>query len=243
MYSTESQNSIELLDTLDIKNHPGETPVALRADPRTGRIYLPCRSRGVWLVNRDESKLKAAPALKQRSDGVAVASSNQICVCDCTWNNRRVCFVGVDKIVDQGVDKIIVDEDSAKVTLNPPNSVKRGTPRSVAVIGETILVWYGDRKKLVLYRQDHFKEGKLIPLPDGLKSVCSLATDNRSRFLLVDDESYVVFVLDIAGKLDHTIQIPHGSGWQPKDCTVVGTELWVGCGSGDIVVLSSQLKS
>ncbi len=239
MYSTESQNSIELLDTLDIKNDPGEIPGALRADPQTGRIYLPCRSRGMWLVNRDESKLKAAPALKQRANCVAVASTDKICVCDGTWRKCRVCLVDVGNVK---TDKT-VDQDSAIVTLNPPDSVRRGMPRSVAVIGETILVWYVDRKKLVLYRQDHFKEGKLIPLPGGVKSVCSLATDNRSRFLLVDDEFHVVFVLDIAGKLDHTIQVPHGSGWRPKDCTVVGTELWVGCDSSDIVVFSSQSKS
>ncbi len=96
---------------------------------------------------------------------------------------------------------------------------------------------YGD-DDLVTYQHGVPTYGKVLPRPQGLRSVTALTTDNHSSFLLVDDDSHIVYVLDISDNLIYTIPIP-GDRW-PQDCTVVGGQLWVGCYNGNIIVMSSQ---
>ncbi len=78
--------------------------------------------------------------------------------------------------------------------------------------------------------------GKLLTLPQGMESVWGLATDHHSNFLLVDGRPSTVHVLDISGNPIQAIPIPGDR--DPRDCTVVGRQLWVSFHNGDIIVMS-----
>ncbi len=112
----------------------------------------------------------------------------------------------------------------------------------LALLGETVLVSWdvGGTIKLYLYQRRNSAYSKAIPSPTGLESVSSMTTDNHSRFLICDRSSRRVYVLDHGGHLTNVIPVPGGK--EPQDCAVVEGQLWVGCSSGDIMVLSSEKK-
>ena len=108
----------------------------------------------------------------------------------------------------------------------------------IAALGDTILSSYGLHlaSGLVIYRHSVSTPGKLLPCPQELGHVRSLTTDHHSSFLVTDTTA--VHVLDMVGNLTHTIPIPGDR--KPVDCTVVGTQVWLACPDGVIVVMSSQ---
>ncbi len=220
VYSVSDQHTVTLLDTLDLEGdayHP-------RVDRQSGRVYIPCESRGVCVVRYDGSKLVPVTTLRCVGDAysLAVVSTDTLYVSD--YSSDTVCLVDVT-------------QDRVTHRLQPPQEVSGVTPDSLAVLGDTVLMVYYS-KNLVIYRHGVPTPGKVIPRPQGLKNVHGLTTDHHSSFLLCDQLSRSVHVLDVSGNLTHTIPIPGHS--TPLYCTVVGGQLWVGCENGDIIVMSSQ---
>ncbi len=222
VYHVTSQNTITLLeqlDTLDLGEHVRKP----RIDRRSGRVYIPSNN-GVFVVRYDGSKLVLVAKLKCVRDAgsLAVVSPDTLYVSDLA--SKNVC------LVDSTQDKVTT-------RLQKPWKVKDLPPFDVAFLGDTVLVREG--KDLVVYQHGIPTPGKVLPLPKGLQlEVHKLTTDHHSSFLLTGQYSNTVGVLDVSGNLTHTIPIPEDR--QPRDCTVVGGQLWVACENGVIVALSSQ---
>ncbi len=224
VYSVTDQDTVTLLDTLDLEGYASHP----RVDRQSGRVYIPCEDHGVCVVRYDGSKLVPVTTLRcvgeaGRLHGLAVVSTDTLYVCD--MDSRTVCLIDVS-------------QDRVTHRLQRPWEVRGKTlqiMQIIAVLGDTVLVGY--TSNLVIYRHGVPTPRKVIPRPQGLRNVLGLTTDHHSSFLLCDGSMYV-YVLDISGNLTHTIPIP---GYRkPQDCTVVGEQLWVGCSNGDIIVMSSQ---
>lgn len=222
--SVSDWDTLALLDTLDL--HLQDAYRQPRVDRQTGRIYIPCMSRGVRVVRYDGIKLIPVTTLRcvWEAASLAVVSSDTLYVSDWDIDTVSVCLVDVLQ------DKVIT-------RLQAPKEVSDRRAGHIAVLADTVLVDYGG-KNLVTYRHGVPTRGKMLPQPQGLRSVTALTTDHHSSFLLTDVVSRSVYVLDISGNLTYTIPLP-GNRW-PLDCTVVGRQLWVGCRNGDITVMSSQ---
>ncbi len=220
VYSVTDQDTITILDTLGLEGQPAQPCI----DCQSGRIYFSCYSRGIYLVRYDGSKLVPIATLwcVRQAVALAVVSPDSLYVCD--DNSNTVCLVDVT-------------QDRVKARLQNPVEVAYSIPFTMAVLGDMVLLGY-ENDELVIHRHGVPTPGKLLPKPRGLKDISSLTTDHHSSFLLVDNQSNTLFVLDISGNLTHTISIPVSRHQQ--DCTVVGGQLWVGNFYGDITVLSSQ---
>ncbi len=211
-----------LMATLDLQGDEAGQP---RVDRQSGRVYIPCGRRGVYVVRYDGSKLVPVATLRCVAEayGLAVVSRDTLYVCG--WASESVCSVDVTK-------------DRVTARLHPPREVRSEWTQHMAVLGDTVLVVYTGAN-LVIYRHGVSTPGKLLPKPGGLQMfVHGLTTDYHSSFLLLDNDSHTVYVLDISGTLTHTIPIPGDR--LPLDCTVVGGQLWVACRNGVIIVISSQ---
>ena len=220
VYSVTDQGTVTLLDTLDLEGDARYPHV----DRQSGQVYIPCEYHGVCVVRYDGSKLVPVTTLRCVGNAVslAVVSTDTLYICD--WASNTVCLVDVT-------------QDRVTVTLQPPREVRGQMPGHIAVLGDTVLVSY-DGPNLVIYRHGVPTPGKQIPLPQGLNFVCGLTTDHHSSFLVCDQYYKSVFVLDVSCSHTHTIPIPRDR--VPWDFTVVGGQLWVGCATGDIIVMSSQ---
>ena len=219
VYTIRGQDTVTLLDSLDLGIEAGQPHV----DRHSGHVYIPCRRhRGVRAVMFDGRKLiDASPILGCVGHPVGIAVvSNTLYICD--WDSNTVCLV--DAIQD-------------RVTARLQAQRWGRSPMNLAVLADTILVMYGG-PRLALYRRGVHTPGKALPNPPGLQSVPGVTTDHHSSFLLVDNESRAVYVLDVSGNLTHTIPIPGDR--EPRDCTVVGRQLWVACRNGHIIVMSSS---
>ena len=221
VYGVSDQETVTLLDTLDLEGLARDP----RVDRQSGRVYIPCLDLGVCVVRYDGSKLLPDTTLRcvGDADSLAVVSTDTLYVGDRV--SYTVCLVDVT-------------QDRVTARLQPPREVSGETVYRIAVLGDTVLVVYKFSNNLVIYRHGVPTPGKVIPRPQGLENVNALTTDHHSSFLLCDDESRSVYVLDISGNHTHTILMP-GDG-TPWDCTVVGGQLWVGSNTRDIIVMSSQ---
>ena len=217
VYSVTDQDTVTLLDTLELEGD-ARSP---RVDHQSGRIYIPCRYNGVCVVRYDGSKLVPATTLRCQgiADSLAVVSTDTLYV----RNSNTVCLVDVI-------------QDRVTARLQPPREVGDKWSSNMAVLGDTVLVAYDDT--LVIYRHGIPTADKLIPRPQGLRTVNALPTDHHSSFLVCDQDSRSVYVLDVTGNHTHTIPIP--GDMKVHDCTVVEGQLWVGGNTRDIIVMSSQ---
>ncbi len=218
VYSVTDQDSVTLLDTLDLE----EEPWPPRIDHQNGRMYYSCMTRGIYVVKYDGSELVLITILAcvGRAGALAVVSPYTLYVCD--WYGDTVCLVDV-----------IQDRVSTRL-----QNTAHGRPWNIAVLGDTVLLGtMGDN--LLTYRHGVHTQGKQLPKPQGLRVISCLTTDHHSSFLLVDNVSNTLFVLDISGNVIHTISVP--GDMRPRDCTVVGGQIWVACRNGNIIVMSSQL--
>ncbi len=216
VYSVAVQDTVTLFDTLDLERLPRPP----RIDHQNGRVYFSCKSRGIYVVKYDGSKLVLITILTcvGRPTALAVISPYTLYVCD--LYSDTVCLV--DVIQDRVITRL----------QNRVHSL----PCSIAVLGDTVLVGTVT-DKLLTYRHGVPTQGKLLPRPQGLRDISCLATDHHSSFLLVDTVSNTLFVLDISGNVTHIISVP--MDMLPRDCTVVGGQIWVACYNG-IIVMSSQ---
>ena len=113
-----------------------------------------------------------------------------------------------------------------------------GQPQHVSVLGQSVLVCYGDNN-LVTYHRDSPTPSRVLQAQEGLVGVTSITTDScPSNFFVTgdkDDDSSSVFVLD-EKLLLHRIYTGHQ--WL-YDCAVVQSQLWLGYWLGYITVLKS----
>ncbi len=219
MYSVTAEDTVTLLDTLDMEGYGREFCV----DRQSGQVYISSDASGVHLVRYDGSKLVPLTTLKcvRKAVSLAMVTSDNLYVCD--WVTKTVC-------------RVDVTQDRVTARLQTPPEVANELPSQIAVLGDTVLVVYVDLS-LVIYHHSVHTPGELLARPQGLKSVFGLTTDHHFTFLLCDGSSRSVSVLDVSGNLTHTISVPGYK--QPRYCTMVRDQLWVGCDNGDIVVMST----
>ncbi len=225
VYSIADQDNVTLLDTLDLDS-AGYPSV----DHKSGQVYIPCDS-GVYVVKCDGVKLSHVTTLSCVGSlcGVAVVSSDTLYVCKGSeWFQCDTPYL-VDVSQDRVTGKLKSLQEMSRA----------GCPGDVAVLGDTVLVQYGNCT-LVLYPHGIQGAGQLLRLPPYMRVVGGLTTDHHSNFLMVAPEDHYVHVLDITGKLTHNIPIPrNNSNKEPQVCTVVEGQVWVGYDNGDILVMSS----
>ncbi len=225
VYSVTDKDTMALLDTLDLKvdvemHNDDVYNFQPRVDLQTGKVYIVCGHHGVCVVRYDGSKLVPVTTLRCVGEAVslAVVSPDTLYVCD--RDSKAVCVVDVnqDKVTDRLQERLLL------------------TLSHIAVLGDSVLMagWDGD---MFIYRHGISRHERPTILPVRL-DVRALTTDHHSSFLLADSWSGTVCVLDINGNLTHTIPIPRSRS--PQDCTVVEEQLWVGCKTGDVIVMSSN---
>ncbi len=191
--------------------------------------------RGVCVVKNDGVKLvsyvKTLSCVKNIG-AVAVVSSDTLYVCKCSSQDK----CDPPWLVDVSRDRVI-----GKLKSLQEMSVA-GYPDGVAVLGDTVLVKYGNCG-LVLYPHGIQGVGQRLRLPPDMQVVGDLTTDYHSNFLMVAHKHHYVHVLDITGKPTHNIPIPPWNrdkyARYPQACTVVEGQVWVGYSNGDILVMSS----
>ncbi len=112
----------------------------------------------------------------------------------------------------------------------------------MSVLGETVLVSYGDNT-LVAYLSDSPTPDQVLQTPEGLRYMSSITTDGHSSFLMTDSKTGV-YVLVRKGNLRHRIEpdtsTDHTDGLGLQDCAVVQSQLWLGLRLRSIAVMSSQ---
>ncbi len=221
VYSVNDKDTVTLLDVLDMLGDAREP----RIDRRSGQVYVPCETRGVSIVRYDGSKLVPVTSLR------CVGKVASLAVIPCTST------LYVSDRENYAVSIVDVDQDRVTKIVHGLKEVRGDSPNHIAVLGDTVLLVYED-EHLVIYQHNVPSSGKVIPWPQGLRSVWSLTTDDHFSFLLTCSDSHTIYVLDFAGNLTHTIPIPGDR--EPRACTVMGGQLWVGCDNGDIVMSSSH---
>ena len=207
VYTGVRENDLMQLDTQYLDTFQGARP---SVDHYTGKIYIADRFRAVGVFWYDGTKLLELSSLICISapGELAVVSRDELYVCDS--DDRTVSLVDVNK-------------DRVTAKLIAPDKIGRQRPDSIAVVGETLLVSYiYPELNLVIYRHGIPTPGKMVPRPQGLRSVTALSTDNHLCFLVTDGESNAVYVLDLSGKLVRVIPSPVND---IRDCIVVDGQL------------------
>ncbi len=225
VYRVQSDSGdITWLDTLTGLGEGGWCP---RVDRYNHRVFVPCRYSGVTVARLDGDRLVRERTLTCVSAiSVGVMSADTVYVGD--YDSYRV------HVVD-------IRNDRITATLETPDTV-RGVPASLAVLGDSVIVCYGNFFPLVVYRHGGSSPIRVIPLPVGLKYVYAISTDCHSNYLVTDWQTRSVFVIDTNGDLRDTVNIHTDrdtDSW-PEDCAVVNRQLWVGFRNGYILMMSSQ---
>ncbi len=213
-------DKLTLLDTVELEG--GWNDSRPRVDSHINQLYVPTM-QGVSVVRCDDGKLVTRPSLTCVSlcCSVGLVSSQTLCVCN--YGNNAVSVVSVH-------------DNRVTGRLSKPRQLQGDRPHSTAVLGDTVLVSYGDI--LVVHDNGVSSPGTMVTNPKGLLSVRSISTDDVSRFLLSDSRRHAVFILDPDGEFCDKIRVDTVS--EVEDCTVGDGRLWVGCENGDIIVMSSQ---
>ncbi len=235
VYSGMNEDTLVRLDTLDFEEFIVGGYMQPGVGHNTDLIYISvfdARERGsMYEVKYESNKLALGRHLTcvKDSGGLAVISADTLYVYD--RHDKTVCLVDLN-------------QDRVTARLHVPYGLSIPGQIQIAVLGDTILASYGSN--LVIYRHGIPTPVKLVPTPYGLWAAF-ISTDNHSAFLVFSWSSSDVRVMDISGKLIHTIPVPegrhpiHGDRSGVRACTVVGRQLWVACINGDMVVMSSQL--
>ncbi len=220
MYGFTGQG-LTLLDTVGVEN--GRYP---RVDVHRHQVYIPrVYSRGVTVVSWKGTTLTSQRTLKSVGEcpSIAVLSPHRLYACDFSCGSVSV---------------VRVADDTVESKLMKPWKSRDKKPRLAAVLGNRILVIYQlfGLNKFVLYDHGVDSPGTMDYWPAALQSVRGISSDGVSRFLICDDVSKAIFTLDVRGKLCDKINIDTDS--RVWDCAFGDGNLWVGCHSGDILILS-----
>ncbi len=194
--------------------------VCLRVESHSQCVFLPIFGRGVLVAHLDGDRLARKKILTctRVPRSVAVMSPNTVYACD----NRRVHIVDVRS--DRTVSYLEIPEGNL--------------PDQVAVLGDTALVSYFDGPTVVVYRHGSLTPVRVISLPERLRYLPAITSDGQRYFLMTDNKTKSVFVVDDSGNLCYKVNIESES--TPMNCVVVNRQLWVRCRNGDIVIMSSQ---
>ncbi len=159
-------------------------------DRHSHRVFVPCPGSGVTVARLEGDRLVRERTLTCVRDAVSmdVMSPDTVYVGD-----EDNCSVHV----------VDVRDDRITSTLETPDTVRRDQwPRSLAVLGDSIMVSYGDYT-LVVYRHGSPVPVRVIPHPEGLKFASTVSTDCRSNYIVTDYRTRSVFVIYTNGKLYH----------------------------------------
>ncbi len=213
--------NLRLLDSVEVESVSMDCRP--RIDTRTQWVYVPCAGAGVDVFRWEDNRLRPVRMPLMCVEGTASLAVNTAdTVFVCARESSSVCLVSVS-------------EDTVIRLLKAPVHLPY-YPNHVSVLGETVLVCYGDNT-LVAYQRHSPTSGRILETPEGLEKVTSITTDSHSSFLVTDwSRGDSVFVLGDRGDLRH--KIPRGEGlW---DCAVVQSELWLGGYTEYIAVMTSQ---
>ncbi len=212
---------ITLLDRLDLRTSVQSSfSRSPRVDRHSHRVFVPCGHYGITVARLHGDRLVRERTLTS----VIPAVSVDVMFPDTVYMNT---FHSVH-IVD-------VRDDRITLTLQKPDT--KHLPTCLAVMGDSIIVGDIDGT-LILYRHGNCAPVRIISCPGGLQHMHAVSTDRQSHFMLTDISKSSVLVMDVNMNLLHTVKIR--SQFMPLECTVVNSQLWVGCLLGDIVILSSQ---
>ncbi len=218
---------ITLMDKLKLGT--GEWPlyVCPRVDRHSRRVFIPCSGSGVTVAHLDGDRLAR--------EKILTCVGAPMCV---DVMSPDTVYVGGGS--SGSVHVVDVRDDRITMTLEKPDTVSDKWPRSLAVLGKSVMVSYGDYPDatLVVYRHDGASPVSVIPQPEGLKAVTAVTTDCHSKFLVTDSQTKSVFVMDVRRNIRHKLNID--TNRDIVDCVVVNRQLWVGCHNGDIVIMSGQ---
>ncbi len=224
MYELQGTVIVRRLDRVSLPEERYMQYCHPRVDRRTHRVYIPCLSHGVLIFRCVNLFLRKTGQLTcmGRAHSVTMHSPGIVVVCDVEYN--------VVYLVDIANDRIL------KI-LKPSQAVNE-VPLYASVLGESLLVSYGDNT-LVLYASGGSSPGRVLATPDGLVEVFSITTDNYSSFLVTNNErgDGSVFILDVRGNCRHEIQqhIP-----ELRDCVVIQSQLWLAGSKGFIQFMASE---
>ncbi len=133
-YNVTNQDSVTLLDTMDLGTQAGQP----RVDRQSGQIYIPCRRHnGVRVVMYDGRKLVPVSTLRcvRNPDNLAVVHPDKLYVSD--LDSHTICLVDVTQ--DRITERLQTEQLSDSRSL-----------ASIAVLADTVLAVYGG-PKLVIY--------------------------------------------------------------------------------------------
>ncbi len=228
VYTVQSDSGhITRLDTLTLPGGQWRWSLRPRVDRHSRRVFVPCEKSGVIVAHLNGDKLVRERTLTCVSDAVSVdvMPPDTLYVGDWSSDSSKV------HVVD-------VRDDRIMSTLETPDTARDEVPWNMAVLGDNVMVGYGDLA-LVVYRHGSPAPVRVIPHPEGLSEVSVVSTDCRSNYIVADRETRSVFIIDNNGELRHTVNIPDTDNrlW---DCVLVNRQLWVGCLNGDCAIMSSQ---
>ncbi len=216
---------IILLNRLELMS--SVTPQCPRVEHHSQQVFVPCRESGVTVARLDGNRLVRERTLTCVSKAVSVGVMSPDTVYVCDEDTSSVCVVDVR-------------DDRITSTLERLDTVKGEWPRSVAVLSDSVMVGYTLDGPLVMYHHGSPAPVRVIHRLAGLQNVTSISTFQH-HFLVTDWKTKCVFVIDVNGKLHHTVKISTDTT-DIRDCTAVHRQLWVGCGQsedGDVVIMSS----
>ncbi len=237
--------SLALLTHLNIRGPSrGFSP---SIDRHSHRIFLSAH-HGVLVARLEGDKLVKERILQSVHylGDVVVMPLDTLYVCD--WTYDTVCII-------DGMDDMVTG------TLETPQ-ITWGvlTPYSLAAQGDSVLVCYNDDSKtmpdeyfesisakseyfLVIYRHGSLIPARILCAPDitgGEFPPHLLIADSEGHALLAQRNSDTSRVINInvdVYHVNHKIKVNTDS--VICGCTIVNRQLWMACGSGDIVIMSS----
>ncbi len=212
--------NITLVDTMPVYTTKRfDLPIHPRVDHRSQRVFIPCKS-GVTVARLNGDRLVEEMTLTSVRHAVSVdiMSPDTVYVCD-----------------TRDISAVDVTRDRVMWTLEQPDTVIHHHPNSLAVLGGRVMVGFM-LGPLVMYAHHSRVPGRDIIPSLRLDWPYTISTDRKQHFLIADSSN--VFVVDIDGTLRH--RIPIGMDMDIADCAVVNKQLWVGCKSGYIEIMSTK---
>ncbi len=222
--SDTEDGSLSLIDKVEVEDVSWVCPPCVDS---SHRVYVPCGRYGVRVFHCQDGRL-----LPARDPLMCVGDARSICA-----NTADIVFVCDWGRVSPSVCLVNVSSDTVISQLVRPAQVS-GYPYHVSVLGQAVLVCYGDNT-LVTYRSDSPTPGRVLQTPEGLDRVRSITADTHSSSFLATDQHSVYVLSDKL--IWHRI---YTDDRLLQDCAVVQSRLWLGdfhiSEAGSIAVLTSR---
>ncbi len=216
--------NIKLLDSLKMATLTKYLPLSrFGVNPHNQRIYFPCGVNGVTVARLKDGRLVRERTLTciAEAGGLGFMPPDTAYIRDET--NRDVYTVDIKR-------------DIITSTLQKPDKMPSLEPRSLAVLGNSVMVGYTNNTHSI-YLHGSPAPARVVTVGPEY-GVFTINTDCRQYFLLTDIRSKSVMVMDANGIHRQTVKV--GTGRDPKDCVVVNGQLWVALLEGGIIIMSTQ---